>query len=513
MAKQHWIRELTVDQFVKIEVRLTKNEVRKDKNGGEFLYCEVSDRTGVLVARRFQPAHDERQEFTSLKYAIAEGYLEEYRGGPVFKICAPLRPLAAVCPADFEPCSPLDPAELRERLDAHIRSIQDGRLRALVSHVYCASTIKDSLFTYPAAVSIHHAFRHGLLHHTLEVADIAVAIGAAQRRWGWHAVSHDLVVTGALLHDIGKAEEYVVEDGEYRCGVAGSLLGHIVLGQTFLARSIAQVNRRLHFPKELEWQVLHLVASHHGQGEWGSPKAPMTAEACILHMADKTSADLYQFEAARSAGQRSGQLFVKRPMLDSGFGHPGRDVFVGDLPVETAADRADAVEPVTMEEDSARESREMYLPRAATLPILRIVSYEAAEGGKLASHVPIVGRIAAGAPLLNSAYLDDCEWVEHTGEWDGSGSCFLLRVQGDSMIGDGIRDGDLVLARQQDDADNGEIVVALLDGVGATIKRLERNGGRTRLLPSNTTHAPIEIPYGSKLDIQGAVVAIARRGE
>jgi repressor LexA len=124
---------------------------------------------------------------------------------------------------------------------------------------------------------------------------------------------------------------------------------------------------------------------------------------------------------------------------------------------------------------------------------------------KRMQNVPIVGRIAAGNPILAVENVEDTLPIPH--DLVGSGTLFALRVSGDSMIGAGIFDGDLVIVRQQKTADEGEIVAALVDGEEATVKRLQRQGGRVRLLAENPSYAPIE---PETVELLGKVVAVFR---
>ena len=226
----------------------------------------------------------------------------------------------------------------------------------------------------------------------------------------------------------------------------------------------------------------------------------MTVEALLIHMADKTSADLYYMEAARKLAV-DGQSVVHQSSLENGFGGRGRYVFIGDMGTqETTRD-----ETMDMERPLAFST-----PRELRLPILRIIHTQNAENRNIVTKtLPLVGKIAAGQPLLHPDSLSDPLCVEASALKNGKGEFYLLRVYGDSMTGDGIQDGDLIVAKHQSDANDGELVVALLDD-GATVKRLARKEGKVSLLSSNPTHSPIDVPEGAALQIQGIVVGIAR---
>jgi repressor LexA len=145
-------------------------------------------------------------------------------------------------------------------------------------------------------------------------------------------------------------------------------------------------------------------------------------------------------------------------------------------------------------------------PRA--IRVKGAASRQVATAGDVAGvrQVPVVGRIAAGAPLLAEQNVDETLAVPE--EFTGRGTLFALHVRGDSMTNAGILDGDTVIVREQPDASDGEIVAALLDGEEATVKRLSRKGGRVRLLPENDAYAPIE---ADDVRVLGKVVSVLRR--
>jgi 3'-5' exoribonuclease len=146
----------------------------------------------------------------------------------------------------------------------------------------------------PAAKANHHAYIGGLLEHTLNVTELCVSIASRYRE-----VNFDLLIAGALLHDIGKVEEYTYFPKIDRTDI-GRLLGHLVIGYEMIMRKIREMkNFRGGFPEDLKLQILHLVISHHGELEWGSPVRPMTLEAQILHFADNMDSKVWMFIDAK----------------------------------------------------------------------------------------------------------------------------------------------------------------------------------------------------------------------
>lgn len=501
-----WIRDLNVGQNVQLEVCILRGEVLKTRNGDDYLALTLSDCTDKIAAKRWKPSTVECETVATVRFARVWGKVDKYEEKPQLVLSRPLQDIGMPADlTDFHRSSPLPLAVLKARLHDHIASVRDPRMHALLEAVFVEDTMFSAAFLeYPAALDNHHAFRNGLLHHTLEVTDVVAATADKQQHWGGKPLHRDLAITGALLHDIGKIEEMRQENFIYEFSDAGSLLGHITLGTIYLARKIAHVRHKkgVGFPAELEQMILHLVSSHHGKGEWGSPKAPMTPEAIVLHMADKTSADLYFIQEARSEADGS-KRFVRQRKLDSGFGGVGRFVFVGDMEALRLPDAE--VRPVA-------EPESYPIPKEFRLPVLRLVetAEDESDAHIVTRSLPLYGKIAAGQPLLHSANQEGELRVDVTALGSGRSNYYLLRVQGDSMAGDGIQDGDLIVVRHQEYADYGDLIVALLEDEGATVKRLVREKDRVFLMPSNPMHAPIPVPDPTQLQVQGRVVGIAR---
>jgi 3'-5' exoribonuclease len=498
-----WIGELEVGQKVEMIVRVVRADVQHKKNGAPYLVLTFADRTHKIAAIRWKPSSHECETLPKIKFAHVIGEVQEYNEAQQLVLSSPLTDMGLPDDlSDFLACSPLALSELQSRLHYHIASVRDHRLNALLHSIFVEDKKISSAFAeHPAALENHHAYRHGLLHHTLEVVDMVAAMADQQQQWGGYPVCRDLAVTGALLHDIGKTEEMQEQDFTYEFSAAGSLLGHITLGAVYVARKVAKLRREMIFPEELEQMLLHLISSHHGKGEWGSPKAPMTAEAILIHMADKTSTDLYFVQEAREQAIH-GKAFVKQRKLESGFGGVGRFVFVGDV---------SALEFVDNKSTAEVHSHAFPIPREFRLPILRLINTDEAKNtGIFTRSLPLVGKIAAGQPILHSDSFEGHAHVEASALGSGKGDCYLLRVRGDSMIGDGIMDDDLIVVRHQEHADFGDLIVALLDDEGATVKRLTLEKGKVFLLPSNPAHQPIPVSDLACLKIQGRVIGIAR---
>jgi 3'-5' exoribonuclease len=206
-----------------------------------------------------------------------------------------------VDPRTIYPGTGASEKQLREEFGGYVDGVKDPALRALMEIMLKDKTISDAFFTCPAAISMHHARIGGLAEHSLNVCRFAHA-SAAAAPW----LDLDLLTAGALLHDIGKIQEYEVA-GDFRFTLEGKFLGHIVQGHSMVEKWISQIPD---FPERLALDVLHIILSHHGQLEYGSPKTPATAEALVIHFADDMDAKL---DMIKTAGEEPGteEAFVR----------------------------------------------------------------------------------------------------------------------------------------------------------------------------------------------------------
>jgi 3'-5' exoribonuclease len=171
-----------------------------------------------------------------------------------------------------------DPEEMRRELFSAIESVEDEETKALLNEIFGSSEM-ERFFVYPGALEIHHAWTSGLLQHTLEVLKCALLAG------DMNGMSRDLLTAGALLHDVGKVFE--LDDG-IRISREGALLGHITQGIIYVSKKCDTLN----MSGERRDKILHIIASHYGKLEYGSPKEPMFPEAFAVYYGDELSAKL-----------------------------------------------------------------------------------------------------------------------------------------------------------------------------------------------------------------------------
>ena len=266
-----------------------RKEVRQTKTGEPFLALVLQDATGTVGAKVFgAEAEQHRDQFDAGEFVKAEGRASVYNERIELKLSRIRRVHAEQDRRDGfreEECIPSAPRPLEEmwaELTARIGAVGDAGIRVLLTRV--VTDHAERLRTWPAAMLVHHAYRGGLLEHILQIARV---VGALAEIYGADA---DLLVAGAVLHDIGKLRELEYA-GVPSYSREGNLIGHIPLGLMMVREASAGI---ADLPEDRRMEIEHLVASHHGSKELGSPVEPMTVEAFIMAMADDLDAKVHQ---------------------------------------------------------------------------------------------------------------------------------------------------------------------------------------------------------------------------
>jgi len=263
--------------------------------GGEFVAAILQDATGELVARVLDNVDRLKDEFEAGEFVKAQGRLVAFNGRSQFQIDSIRRVMLAPDSPDrrdgfreelLVPTAPRPLGEMWAELQQLVASLANPHLRALMQTI--VATNEEKLKVWPAARAVHHAYRGGFLEHVLKVADVGRQLAMQ------YDADADLVVAGALLHDIGKLLEL-----EYDTTTSytrdGNLIGHITLGTMQVADAIRTIPD---FPDALRSALIHLIVSHHGERDHGSPVEPMTVEAYILAAADRLDATVSQVRHA-----------------------------------------------------------------------------------------------------------------------------------------------------------------------------------------------------------------------
>lgn len=265
-------------------VMVISKKVRRDFTGGKFLLFQFTDRDGMLRGVWWEPTEEAETSIGVNDVVRVRGEVTEYQGALQIKI-GWMEKLDAseYDPSLFLPSTSSDPDELYDELMRIVESTGNPHIRTLLQRIFGDEEFREAFLRAPAAKGWHHSFVGGLAEHTRDMA--ALADRACEI---YPEVDRDLLMAGVLLHDIGKIEELSITN-HISYSDRGRLIGHIVLGAETLGRVIASIED---FPPELEMRLKHMMISHHGLIEHGSPVVPMTSEALLLHYIDNLDAQV-----------------------------------------------------------------------------------------------------------------------------------------------------------------------------------------------------------------------------
>ena len=259
-----------------VEGQFLVGSVSKGVNtvGGSYFSVELRDASGTITAKKWDATLEDEQIFVTGNVISLTGETNKYRDQLQLKILT-AEPVALedIDVARFVKAPPVSKQELINRFNAHVASVKNEDCLKIIN--YFLKKFGDNIFSFPAAVSIHHEYSSGLLMHSVSMADLANYLCPI------YDADHDLLITGCLLHDMGKIVEL---EGPivYKYSTEGKLLGHI----SIMAAEIRKAGQELKIDSEIPMLLEHMVLSHHGQQEFGSPVMPLTKEALLLSLID-----------------------------------------------------------------------------------------------------------------------------------------------------------------------------------------------------------------------------------
>ncbi len=301
---------------------LKSKTLAESKSGAAYLRLRLSDKSGEIDAFVWQDVEAADSSVATGHVIKLKGRANIYQQRPNVKVLK-LRP-ALENEYDVRTmveCPKTDPEELLAVVKGMIEGVGDAHFRALLDEVFSDEEFVSRFKTAPGAKAIHHAYRGGLLEHTVSLLRLATGISEL-----YGDLDTDLLITSCILHDIGKMQEYNEELAIERT-TEGRLLGHIVLGLLSLQRYVERLDQ---FPPVKWRKLVHVLISHHGSLEWGSPQVPMTLEAIALHYMDNLDAKLGQFRAVSK--KRKDPNFEGFTTYDKLL---ERYVYFGDRPAKT----------------------------------------------------------------------------------------------------------------------------------------------------------------------------------
>ena len=277
--KKRFITDIRAGDRVDDIFVLSEKILSQKRDGNNFLNVTLSDKTGTIKGVVWDNVDQIAAGITSGDFAHVNGSVSDYRGTlqVVIKNMEPFSP-DRVDPSDFLPQTSRDIEGMFERLVKRMDSITTDYLKALIDAFFKDKEFVNKFKTAPAGKKMHHAYIGGLLEHTLSMVSLADKIAGH-----YSGIDRDLLLSGAILHDIGKIDEF-----EYQFKIdysdKGRLLNHIVIGIKMVDDKLSGIE---HFPEDQMLLLKHLIVSHHGTREFGSPEPPKTIEAVLLNYIDE----------------------------------------------------------------------------------------------------------------------------------------------------------------------------------------------------------------------------------
>lgn len=267
--------------------RVADKQLRANRQGNDYILLQLNDRSGQISGLRWNANQALYESFQRGDFLRIIGTAQLHNGNMQIIVqdfeCVPAE---AVNIADF---SLSDPAELEQNwqeLAGRLRSFTNPHLRRLAESYLSDERLVGRLRRAPAGVKTHHAYEGGLLRHLVDLMRLAAAVAPA-----YPQLDAEMLLMGVFLHDLGKLDELSF-DGELTYSDSGQLIGHLVQGVVELEKRAAELAKSPggELPGEIIMRLAHMIVSHHGHLEHGSPKVPMTLEAIVLHYLDDMDA-------------------------------------------------------------------------------------------------------------------------------------------------------------------------------------------------------------------------------
>jgi 3'-5' exoribonuclease len=289
---RRFIQQLSDGENIEEVFLVSEKQLRANRNGNLYLQMELRDRTGAMSARLWNAGEHLFRSFDEGDFLLVKGKVQLFQGA-LQMILSHIERVEAekVELADFLPHTEQDVSKLLEKLRGYLLRLGNPHLRGLVECFLMDEDFVRDFCKVPAGVRNHHAYLGGLLEHVVTLLEAGDRLAPL-----YPLLDRDLLLTGIFLHDIGKVRE-LSYGRVFSYTDEGQLVGHIVIGVEMLNEKVAKVPNLTGepFPRELLLRLKHLILSHHGTYEFGSPKLPMTPEAIALHHLDNFDAKVHSF--------------------------------------------------------------------------------------------------------------------------------------------------------------------------------------------------------------------------
>lgn len=316
MLNQKELNKISTGEEVILFLMINKFEIKTAKNGKPYLNLELRDKSAALPAKVWDKFDDLTKELAEGKIVKIAGTVEEFNGAQQIRIekIRFANESDNVDSEDFLPRSNRQLNIMLDELNDIVKSITNPYLKELLNKILDGENLKKFART-PAGKGWHHAYIHGLLEHTLEIIRICDLMCSIHNE-----INRDLLISGAILHDLGKTEE-LTYDTTFEYSDKGKLIGHIMIGVMIVERTSSSIPN---FPANLKDQLLHLILSHQGKLEFASPVEPRTLEAIVLYQADELSAKTNAYKSAIEADKnKSGNWTRFLPLANTSLYIPG----------------------------------------------------------------------------------------------------------------------------------------------------------------------------------------------
>lgn len=290
---RRFVNQLTHQEAIDQVFLAGNKQLRPNRNGNLFLQVDLSDRTGLLSARVWNANDALYRAFDDGDYVRVAGTAQVYQGTMQVIATSISRALSTeIDPADFVPLAAVDLDRLVARVGQMLRGMTDPHLKAIAECFLMDEKFMTKFTRAPAGVKNHHAFHGGLLDHVVNLMEVTQRVAPL-----YPAMNADMLLMGAFVHDLGKIDELGYER-TFSYTDEGQLIGHVVMAVGMLDEKVREAERLSGepLPAETVLRLKHIIVSHHGEYEFGSPKLPMTLEAIALHCLDNLDAKLFNFQ-------------------------------------------------------------------------------------------------------------------------------------------------------------------------------------------------------------------------
>lgn len=277
--KKRFVDQLKSGETVDDLFVLSEKTMGHKRDGDPYLSVMLSDKTGRIRGVVWDGVGEIAPMIDAGDFVRIQGSVSEYRGMMQIVVKAmTVEKDSEITPSDFLPASRRNPEKMLERLQTLCRSIQTDCLRALIDRFWADEAFVRAFKTAPAAKLMHHAYIGGLLEHTLSLVLLVDRVADH-----YAGIDRDMLMAGAVLHDIGKVREFEF-NSRIDYSDEGRLINHIVIGVQMIEEKLAEVDA---FPEQTALLLKHLIVSHHGNRDFGSPEPPKTLDAVLLNYLDE----------------------------------------------------------------------------------------------------------------------------------------------------------------------------------------------------------------------------------